>query len=191
MNKAEASLPILTDRLMIRRLTRDDFEHIYALCLQAYTNDWPSGWKMNKQQASDFLDWQISKYKTFNVVSDAVYFAVVTRDESIFVGHCHVGVIEELSETEIGYGISKHFRGFGYATEVAIALTQWALNTFNIHYVIATIVDDNPHSLKVIEKAGFINYGKKQLGSVGEQMEYNYFRYYNPSYENRYLNVPQ
>lgn len=181
MDKENPTLPILTDRLMIRKLTRKDQEHIYDLCLQAFTNDWPAGWKMNYQQASDFLDWPISKYDTFNVISDSVYFAVVSRDNSTFIGHCHVGNIEELGETEVGYGIAKRFRGLGYATEVAQALTQWALNTFNLKYVVATIVDNNFSSLKVIEKAGFVKYGRKKIPSLDEQNEFNYFRYYNPS----------
>ncbi|MBU5345800.1 GNAT family N-acetyltransferase [Paenibacillus lautus] len=179
MLNPNSTLPVITDRLMIRMLTRDDQEHIYNLCLQAFNNDWPSGWRMDYEQASNFLDWQINKYETFNVLTDSVYFAVVARDNSNFIGHCHVGCIDELAETEIGYGIAKEFRGVGYATEVAKALTQWALSTFNLKYVVATITDDNPSSLRVIEKVGFLKYGKMKIPSMDENKIFNYFRYYN------------
>lgn len=172
-------LPLLTDKLRIRRLTRDDFDNIYGLCLQSQTNDWPSGWNMSKQEASDFLDWQINKYESFDVITDMVPFAIELLEDSSFVGHCHIGVIDELEEIEIAYGISKQYRGNGYATEVAVILTNWAIETFSLPYVIATISEDNVASLKVIEKAGFIYFGTKELKNYSEERkEFKYYRFY-------------
>lgn len=170
-------LPILTERLRIRKLTRED--NIYSLCLQSKTNDWPSGWNMSKEEASNFLDWQINKYERFDVINDMVPLAIELLEDSTFVGHCHIGVIDELKETEVAYGISKQHRGNGYATEVAVTLTNWAIETFNLPYVVATISVDNTPSLKVIEKAGFINYGMKELKNYcDEKIAFNYFRFY-------------
>jgi len=66
-------LPITTERLRIRKLTREDFNNIYDLCLQSKTNDWPSGWNMSKEEASDFLDWQLDKYERFDVINEELF----------------------------------------------------------------------------------------------------------------------
>lgn len=177
-------LPLLTERLRIRKLTRADFDHIYSLCLQSKTNDWPSGWNMSREEASDFLDWQISKYEHFDVMNDMVPFAIELLADSTFVGHCHIGVIDELQETEVAYGIAKQHRGNGYATEVAVTLTNWALETFNLPYVVATISEDNTPSLKVIENAGFLYYGTKEFKNYSdEKLEFRYFRFYREGLE--------
>lgn len=176
-------LPILTERLKIRKLTREDFDNIYSLCLQSKTNDWPSGWNMSKEEAFDFLDWQINKYERFDVINDMVPFAIELLEDSIFVGHCHVGNIDELDEIEVAYGISKKHRGNGYATEVVVALTDWAFETFKLPYTVATISDDNIASIKVIEKAGYIYDGIKKLKNYSEdRQEFKYYRYYNVNF---------
>lgn len=180
VDPSSIKLPILTERLRIRKLTSEDFDNIYSLCLQSKTNDWPSGWNMSMEEASSFLDWQINKYERFDVISDMVPFAIELLEDSTFVGHCHVSCIDELNETEVAYGISKQHRGNGYATEAAVSLTKWALETFNLPYVVATISEDNIASLKVIEKAGFSYCGMKELKNYSEERrEFIYFRFYN------------
>jgi ribosomal-protein-alanine N-acetyltransferase len=175
----EIKTPIITERLILRKLTRDDFDNIYSLCLQSKTNDWSPGWDMSKEEASNFLDWQINKYEKFDVVSDMVPFAIELKSESLFIGHCHVGNHDELNETEIAYGIEKCHRGKGYATEVAEALIKWTFQAVGLPYVVATILPDNIASLKVIEKAGFTNCGNKRLKYMDTKRDFCYFRYYN------------
>jgi RimJ/RimL family protein N-acetyltransferase len=134
---------------------------------------------MSKEEASNFLDWQINKYERFDVINDMVPFAIELLEDSTFVGHCHIGGIDELKETEVAYGISKQHRGNGYATEVAVSLTDWAVETFSLPYVVATISEDNIASLKVIEKAGYLYYGMKELKNYSdEKIAFNYFRFY-------------
>jgi len=177
-------LPILTERLKIRKLTREDFNNIYGLCLQSKTNDWPSGWNMSEEEASDFLDWQLDKYERFDVINDMVPFAIERLEDSTFIGHCHIGSIAELKETEIAYGIAKQFRGKGYATEVVAGLTDWAIDTFNLPYVVATIAEDNIASLKVIEKSQFLYYGMRELKNYSdEKVLFKYFRFYKDSFK--------
>jgi ribosomal-protein-alanine N-acetyltransferase len=176
----EIKTPIITERLILRKLTRDDFDNIYSLCLQSKTNDGSLGWNMSKEEASNFLDWQINKYEKFDVVSDRVPFVIELKSESLFIGTCHVGNIDELNETEIAYGIEKSHRGKGYATEVAEALIKWTFQAFGIPYVVATILLDNIASLKVIGKVGFIYCGNKRLKYMDTKRDFWYFRHYNP-----------
>ncbi len=65
---------------------------------------------------------------------------------------------------EIGYGIVENYQGYGYATEAVNAAATWALNQFNVEYVIAETEIDNTASVRVLEKCGFI-----RTGTFGEE----------------------
>ena len=56
---------------------------------------------------------------------------------------------------EIGYSIADEFRGQGYATELATALTEQALDLPNVRRVIAHVAPDNLASHVVLKRAGF------------------------------------
>jgi len=56
---------------------------------------------------------------------------------------------------EIGYGIHHTFQGKGYATEMAVALIDWAFQQKNVKGITATNVLKNNHpSIKILEKLG-------------------------------------
>lgn len=60
---------------------------------------------------------------------------------------------------EIGYGVSAAFRCRGYATEGARLLTDEAFASGFVDGVDASTAQSNRASQRVLEKAGFINYG--------------------------------
>jgi len=60
---------------------------------------------------------------------------------------------------EIGYGVSKAFRSRGYATEGVTLLTNEAFASGLVDEVDATTDRANRSSGRVLEKAGFVNYG--------------------------------
>lgn len=72
--------------------------------------------------------------------------------------------IDELSSTEIGYGISDSFQGCGYATEAVIAITTWAFEQNVVSCINAEVEKDNISSIRVLEKSGF-----KSIGRSGEE----------------------
>jgi RimJ/RimL family protein N-acetyltransferase len=60
---------------------------------------------------------------------------------------------------EIGYGVSTAFRCHGYATEGVTLLTNEAFASGLVDEVDATTDRANHSSGRVLEKAGFVNYG--------------------------------
>ena len=125
-------LPIRTERLSLRKLTMSDLGSIVHLCQQSKTGDWFPGWNMDETKARAFLEWQIRKYKTWDVAHDVVPLAIVQSDTDAFIGHGGIGKHEVLLETEVFIGIEKRYRNMGYATEAVNALTGWAFSTFDI-----------------------------------------------------------
>jgi ribosomal-protein-alanine N-acetyltransferase len=61
---------------------------------------------------------------------------------------------------EIGYWLGVPFWGRGLATEVLVAMTPWAIETFDLCRVQANVFGWNPASARVLEKAGYTFEGR-------------------------------
>src|SRR5262249_6202442 len=55
----------------------------------------------------------------------------------------------------IGYWLGEAFWGRGVVTEAVRALTQWAFDNFNLSRIYAGVLEWNPASMRVLEKAGY------------------------------------
>lgn len=62
---------------------------------------------------------------------------------------------------EIGYAVNASLRGRGYATEMASALSAWALRQPGVRRVTAETLVGNLASARVLEKAGFGRVGRR------------------------------
>jgi ribosomal-protein-alanine N-acetyltransferase len=174
------SLPIVTERLLLRELAMDDFDSIYRLCQQSKTGDWFPRWDMDEIRARKFLEWQIVRYKTWDIVNDTVSLAIVRKDADDLIGHCGVGRHEVLAETEIFVGIEKEHRGRGYATESATALTGWAFATFGIPFLCPTIPVENLPSQRVFERCGYTFIMTRTIDYPGDLALFRYYRMRSP-----------
>jgi [ribosomal protein S5]-alanine N-acetyltransferase len=72
---------------------------------------------------------------------------------------------------EVGYSVLPQFQNHGYATEMVIALVQWALTQPNVSKIVAETEWANPASVRVLQKAGFISIGPMDEGE-GEKFEF-------------------
>ncbi len=61
---------------------------------------------------------------------------------------------------EIGYSVLKGFEGFGYATEAARRLIEWAFEHPEIQVVAAETLPDLAGSIRVMEKCGMRSVGE-------------------------------
>lgn len=82
-------------------------------------------------------------------------FAIVAGDE--LVGGC--GFKEEHGDVEIGYWIGRIHWGRGYATAAAELLAEEARRR-GLRHVYAEVYVENPASMRVLEKAGFVREGE-------------------------------
>jgi RimJ/RimL family protein N-acetyltransferase len=56
---------------------------------------------------------------------------------------------------EIGYWLGEEFWGRGIASEAVRALTEWAFDNFDLRRIYAGVLEWNPASMRVLEKAGY------------------------------------
>jgi len=77
------------------------------------------------------------------------FWAVEELNSKKFVGRVGIWRPEGWPGTEIGWGISRHYWGKGYATEAAEAAKKWAFEKLDINELISVIHPDNEPSKKV------------------------------------------
>jgi len=83
-------------------------------------------------------------------------FTSIERESASAVGYCAFkGPPFDDGVVEVAYGINPEFRGKGYATEAAQALTEFALASGQVRLVRAHTRPDNSASVRVLEKCGF------------------------------------
>lgn len=56
---------------------------------------------------------------------------------------------------EIGYWLGEAYWGHGIVTEAVRALTEWAFDNFDLASIYAGVLEWNPASARVLEKAGY------------------------------------
>ena len=91
-------------------------------------------------------------------------YAVVLADELVGSGG-FVGPPDATGTVEIGYEVAPAHRRRGYASEVASALTAWALEQTGIRRVVASAAPENVASRRVLEHAGL-----ERAGTRGDEL---------------------
>jgi RimJ/RimL family protein N-acetyltransferase len=81
---------------------------------------------------------------------------LVTVD-GLVIGDCGThGDPDEQGEVELGFGLATPYRGRGYGTEVAMALSRWLLAQPGVARVVGRAELGNTPSRKALERAGFV-----------------------------------
>ena len=87
--------------------------------------------------------------------------AVVVEPEGV-VGHAGFhGPPDHDGAVEVGYTVLPHLRGRGYATAALAALVTEAADAPDVRVVRASVSPDNPASLAVVRRAGFVQVGEQ------------------------------
>jgi RimJ/RimL family protein N-acetyltransferase len=78
---------------------------------------------------------------------------------------------------EIGYWLGEAFWGRGVVTEAVRALTQWAFDNFNLSRIYAAVLEWNPASMRVLEKAGYQFEGRLRNAVIKQNQVMDEFIY--------------
>jgi [ribosomal protein S5]-alanine N-acetyltransferase len=154
-----------TQRLVVRRYTKDDLDHLYRLnCdedVMRYIRP-----TMSLEEAKDFLQKNLELYSEFPLLGR---WATFDRNKN-FVGSFAVIHIPGSTDIQLGYALLKQHWGKGYATELTARGVQYAEEN-GIDPLYAVTEDANVASQKVLLKNSF-----EYLYSTKEG-EKNLFRY--------------
>jgi len=98
--------------------------------------------------------------------------------DGVHIGGVGFSVNEEYDTANIGWILNPDYHKFGYASEAAIAVINYAKEHLNIHHIIATCDTENSASENVMKRIGFTKVdcygGRKNKSSDEERQEYLY-----------------
>jgi len=124
---------IETGRLILREMTEDDFDALYAVLADSDNMKYYPH-SFDEDRVRGWIRRNIERYKVFGFG----LWAVVLKETGEVIGDCGLTmqIINGQIKPEIGYHIRKDCQGRGYASEAAKAVRDWTfMNTpFNIIY---------------------------------------------------------
>ena len=140
------SLAEHANNINVAKNLRDRFPHPYT-----------------RHNARDFLKYAASLQDQSNLAIEVEGAAVGA------IGYVAGGDVERFS-AEIGYWLGEAFWGRGVMTEAVRALTQWAFDNFNLSRIYAGVLEWNPASIRVLEKAGYQFEGRLRKAVVKQDL---------------------
>ena len=145
------TLPIETDRLVLRRFTLDDVDDVIELASHPSVARVGNRIKASVADVQKYLNWQGS-LQPFEF--DACFeLAIELKGENKIIGF--VGMIrKDDAQAEVGWALHIGYRGKGYATEAARALISYAFEKLGLRKISADTVKTNVVAWKVAERLG-------------------------------------
>jgi RimJ/RimL family protein N-acetyltransferase len=146
------TLPIVTERLVLRRYRYDDIPDLLVLASQpSVAKEFSHAIQATEESVRAYIDRQNS-YQPFE--QDKVFELAIERQEDGKVIGL-VGMIREgHGQAEIGWAIGVEHRGQGYATEAARALVAYGVALLGLHRIHADTSTDNLASWRIMERLG-------------------------------------
>lgn len=106
-----------------------------------------------------------------------VNFAIVVGGEA--VGGIGLVLKDDIYRcaAEIGYWLGEEFWGQGIMTEAVRALTRWGFEHFDLSRIYAGVLEWNPASMRVLEKAGYQFEGRLRKAVIKQNQVMDEFIY--------------
>jgi RimJ/RimL family protein N-acetyltransferase len=159
------TLPIQTERLVLRRFTHDDVAGLLE-CVSdpAFARATPEI-EATEAGVRAYVDLQ-NRLEPFE--QDKCFDLAVARADTGRVIGLLTLVRKAHGQGEIGWALGAAHRGQGYATEAARALLAYAFTTLDLHRVQATTSPANRGSWRVMERLGMRREGHLREAAFNE-----------------------
>lgn len=140
-----------TQRLILRPITQDDFDHWYAILSDPETmKHYPAPYDAAGVQR--WIDWTLQNY----ALHGFGLWAVVLKETGEFIGDCGITMqnINGQMLPEIGYHLHKSHWRKGYGSEAARKCMEYAFEVESFPAVYSYMTDSNAASYGVAIKNG-------------------------------------
>jgi RimJ/RimL family protein N-acetyltransferase len=158
-----------TERLLVRRLRRDDLDDFYRICgdpdVMRHMDD---GTPLTRERTSEWIDISLKNYE----LRGWGCLGVTDRTSDRLIGFAgYARPSDRPGIVEIIYAFLPDEWGKGYATEVAGGLIAFGFGSCGLERIEATVDPENPVSFRVLEKIG-MRYDGRNASSDGELVDY-------------------
>ncbi len=146
------TLPIVTERLVLRRYTHDDIRDVLRLAIQpSVARVTSKRIKATRGGVRKYIDLQNS-YQPFE--KDKVFeLAIERKEDGKVIGLLGV-ICQDQGQGEMGWALGVEYRGQGYATEAIRALMDYGFSSLGLHRIHADTSTDNLASCRIMERLG-------------------------------------
>lgn len=155
-----------TERLVLREFTPQDAPFLLRLVNEP-------GWIRNindpgVRSVDDALAWAEGRlFKAYRELGHG-FWAVQRRGDGVLVGMCGLFRRPALPEPDLGYALLAEYEGHGYALEAARGCVAHARTERGWPTLMAITAVDNPRSVALLGKLGFVEQGQEQLEGYNE-----------------------
>lgn len=148
------TLPITTDRLVLRLFTPDDLDDMYAYHGRPVVARWLYRPPRSREKCAEVIS-QVAEGTDWDKDGDWLNLAVVRRDRPGVIGDLSLRLASaHAAQAEIGWILHPDHQGHGYATEAAAAVAALAFDRLGVHRVYARLDVENTGSARICERLG-------------------------------------
>lgn len=148
---------LATDRLVLRRLTRDDAEFVLRLLNDdSFVRNIGDRGVRTHEQAIAYL--QAGPIASYARHGHGLYLVTRASDD-VAIGLCGLVRREGLAHPDLGYALLPEFTGRGYAFEAARAVLRSARDTLTLATIQAVVMPTNTRSIRLLDVLGFVQVG--------------------------------
>lgn len=151
---------IETERLHLRNFSPSDLAAYHKIMSQdAVGKQLPRGRGYSLEETEKTLNHFLTAYQEHGYGP----LAVLKKEDNCLIGHCGLGVVEELAQVEVLYALGEEYWGKGFASEAAMASVSWGFIHLDLNEIIGLTKLDNYPSQNVLRKCGLKEVGKVDL----------------------------
>jgi ribosomal-protein-alanine N-acetyltransferase len=147
--EARVSVPIRTQRLLLRPFETEDADSIAEMLSDPETTRWIGGMKSAADAAAS-----VTRMKESFKGRGWGTLAVIPQDTPRCIGYCGVRPLAHTQEVEIAFGLAKAYWNRGFGTEAGSACIDATFRALPLESIVATVYPDNTRSIAVLKKLG-------------------------------------
>ncbi|MDF2797837.1 MAG: family N-acetyltransferase [Devosia sp.] len=148
------SLPLQTDRMMLRTFERADLADLTAYHALPSMQRYVFSRTRDEADVADALN-VLRGHVSLQRPGDTLTLAMVRKGDKKVIGHVSLNWQDATSgQGEVRFCINPSFSGQGYAAEALSAMFDLAFERFHIHRVFVRCDGRNHNSIKLMQKLG-------------------------------------
>jgi RimJ/RimL family protein N-acetyltransferase len=148
------TLPILTERLLLRPFTADDLDALHAIQSRPDVTRYLYWGPRSREEVREGLAARLAP-AGLEEEGDRVALAAVRRDSGALIGDFTLWLrSKEHRQGEVGFLTHPDHHGRGFATEAGLVLLRLGFETFGLHRIVGRCDGRNAASARLMERLG-------------------------------------
>ena len=150
----ELTLPLETERLVLRPFLSDDFDAVYAFESLPEVARYLYWGARSAEEVREGLERKMSS-TVLECEDDALTLAIEVRETGVMVGTTMLRWVSERHQVgEVGFTLDPAHHGNGYATEAGRRMVRLGFEHLRLHRIIGRLEARNTASARVLERLG-------------------------------------